>query len=38
MSDNILGNNAQWVDGTLSPTIDTFTWVTYGKTPTTGRR
>ena len=38
MSDNILGNNAQWVDGTLSPTVDTFTWVTYGKTPTTGRQ
>ena len=38
MSDSILGSNAQWVDGTVSPAVDTFTWVTYGKTPTTGRQ
>ncbi len=36
MSDNILGNNAQWVDGTTSPAVDTFVWVVQGKTPTTG--
>lgn len=36
MSDNILGNNAQWVDGTVNPIVDTFVWVTYGKSPSTG--
>ena len=38
MSDSILGSNAQWVDGTVSPAVDTFTWVTSGKSPTTGRQ
>lgn len=35
-TDSILRSNEQWVDGTLSPAVNTFAWVTYGKTPTTG--
>ena len=36
MSDSILGSNEQWVDGTVNPIVDTFVWVTYGKSPSTG--
>jgi hypothetical protein len=38
MAEGILEQNQAWVDGTTSPTVDTFTWVTCGKTPTTGRQ
>ena len=31
-----LEQNQQWVDGTVSPPVDTFVWVVHGKTPTTG--
>ncbi len=36
MSNSILGSNEQWVDGTVNPIVDTFVWVTYGKSPSTG--
>ena len=31
-----LSSNEQWVDGTVNPIVDTFVWVTYGKSPSTG--
>ena len=36
MSNSILGSNEQWVDGTVNPIVDTFVWVTYGKSSSTG--
>jgi hypothetical protein len=38
MAEGILEQNQAWVDGTTSPTVDTFVWVVQGKTPTTGRQ
>ncbi len=31
-----LSSNEQWVDGTVNPIVDTFVWVTHGKTSSTG--
>ena len=31
-----LSSNEQWVDGTVNPIVDTFAWVTYGKSSSTG--